>query len=287
MSRTERLKGYLFFIINYKLNSRASKGDEDYIRLTQKVFDEKLKFQLRGTSYGFIRRLYPMKIGDRNYFFGKFSKFTVIEEKEWIDLSKREVVEFEIPRDLFPNLVETDFIVVPEAHRIVVFSTPKISPNLIVKFFKLALESVKGETEEVIVTLEQSQDVFDEIFDAEIVKSLEISISYTNDDITKDAEKWMDRQLKEAGLNNLSMKATPDSKGKINVNTQLISGALKLAKSNGNATANIVTKSGKKKKIITRQHPRFEEVKANVNDEISILAAVVDFIRRVFRLRVR
>jgi hypothetical protein len=279
-----RQKKTAFIILNFKLSSQKRSGKDAYIELVKTIFEKKTKVGLHGPLDGFIRRLFPMEIDGSTVLYGKLCKFTHIDGTEWINFETTEFTEFEVPANLFPNPVDIDFVVIPEAHRIAVAIGNKISPNLVLKFFKQAISLAIEQGEQFDVTLEQEKNVFKEIKEAQSVKSLEIYISYTNDDITKDAEKFMDDQLKESHIHKLEIKATPDSSGGINMNTTVIGGALKLAESNGNAKATIINKNGKRKKILTSDHPRFEEVSSNVDDERSLAKAIRDLLLRLFRI---
>ncbi len=149
------------------------------------------------------------------------------------------------------------------------------------KFLTGAVKNVINNDEDYEVITEQSEDVFERIINAEVIKKLLIDISYSNADTGDEAYEWMDSQIKESQAKHLKMEATPDHTGSIKTDSVLMSGALKVAQSNGYAQATII-ENGKSQKIDTKEHPLMISLQC---EEAVLKARIVSTIIGRFRNR--
>lgn len=260
MAKKVREKKFNIQLVNIKLLSNKRKGKDAYKDILYKIHENKISVPVRGGKHAIIRTLFSdvfsLKGDNIDVYYGKFSKYTVIDGKDWINIDTMDVEsDVEIPANKFPNLVETDYIFIPEAHRFIIVNISGVNINAVNEFFTEALKQVIDFDEDYEIVIEQSEDIFDEIKRAEIVTKLFIRISYTNADAGNDAFEFIDKQIKQSQIGKLSMDISPDHEKNIQTDTTLISGALDVAKSNGYAVAK-VENNGIKKKIETKKHPK-------------------------------
>ena len=154
-----------------------------------------------------------------------------------------------------------------------------ISANYVHKFLSNAVNMVIETDEQSEVIIEQSEDIFERIINAESIKKLLINISYSNADTGDEAYEFMDSQIRESEMRKLKLEATPNQNGDIKTSSLLIKGALKVAQSNGYAQATIV-ENNTRIKIDTKTHPRIIHTKC---EETSLLGYVVNQIMNIFR----
>ncbi len=259
-----------FYIINIKLLSNEREGTEAYIDIFEEIFKKKINRKIASDKKAIIRRLFKATNDVDLIYYGLMSRFTIIEGN-WLDLSSGDPINFELPKNLFPNLQETEFVFVPSAHRLALVKSPSFSLYAAIKFLTRAIKAVIRPEEDFQIIIEQSSDIFERILNADAVKRLEIVISYTNADITKKAVKWMDQEMKSAQLKKLRMIATPDQKGEIELDNTLIQGALGLAQSNGTVKARIV-ENNKTTTIETKEHPEIIQIQHKEgNDKYNLI----------------
>lgn len=284
MAREIKEKNFKIQIVNIKLLSNTRSGDDAYKEIITKIKNEKVSVPVSGGKNAILRLLWndTYSYNNQNYeiLYGKFSKFTVIDGKDWINLETMEVEDnVDIPAYKFPNLVETDYVFIPSAHRFVIVNTPSVNINAVEQFLTGALKEVINFDEDYEVIVEQSEDIFEQITQAEEIHKLFIRISYTNADTGDDAFDFMDQQLKESKVGRLSMDVSPDHTKNINTDSKLISGALKVAQSNGFVEATVKI-NGEKTKIDTKQHPKIIPLKS---EESLFKKKIFDTIMNLFR----
>ena len=278
MAQKNKKKNFKVQIINVKLLSDKRKGNDAYKEILVRINSNKISAPVRGGKTAILRTLWEEKYSYNNCYYdilyGKLSKFTLIDrERKWLNFETMNSENVDIPKNMFPNLVETDYVFIPAIHRLIIITTKNININAVEQFLNIAIPQVIESYEDYEVCIEQSQDIFEKITQAEEIHKLSISISYTNADTGDDDFDFMDEQLKISNAGRLSMDILPDHTKNINLCSIFISGALKVAKSNGFAKATIKNNDGRKTKIDTKLHPEtipFEsketEVRSNIID---------------------
>ena len=250
---------YKVQMINVKLMSEGRGGETAYTDIIKKINQKKVSIPIRGDRHMILRTLFNnvVEVNGRNWdvLYGNISTYTVIDGKDWINLENMEVESVDLPRNTFPNLKESDFFFVPGAHRLAFVVKSGFSANAVEKFLKEAISQVIDEGEDFLVTKEQDESDFEQIFQADIVKKLEIDVSYSNQDVGDEAMEFMDEQIKTAHMKRMKIEGTPDNTGNINVNVKVLKGAIGLAQHYGKVTASII-KNGVSSKIITDLHPK-------------------------------
>lgn len=256
--KTRELK-YDVQIANIKLLSNRRGGNEAYVDIISKIHDQKISIPVYGDTHLILRTQFHdvVKIENNNIEiqYGSISSYTVIDGNDWLNLNNMEVENIDLPKNVFPSLKESQYIFIPTAHRLAIVKGDGISIKRVEKFLKEAIGQVIVEDEDFEVCVEQADDAFDRITMAEAVKKLFIDISYSNADAGDDAYAFMDQQIRVSEMKRLKMEATPNHNGDIRTDSLLVSGALKVAQSNGSAKATII-ENGQRTKINTKEHPR-------------------------------
>jgi hypothetical protein len=256
--KTRELK-YDVQIANIKLLSNRRGGNEAYVDIISKIHDQKISIPVYGDTHLILRTQFHdvVKIENNNIEiqYGSISSYTVIDGNDWLNLNNMEVENIDLPKNVFPSLKESQYIFIPTAHRLAIVKGDGISIKRVEKFLKEAIEQVIVGDEDFEVCVEQADDAFDRITMAEAVKKLFIDISYSNADTGDDAYAFMDQQIRVSEMKRLKMEATPNHNGDIRTDSLLVSGALKVAQSNGSAKATII-ENGQRTKINTKEHPR-------------------------------
>lgn len=271
-----------FAIINVKLLSDKRKGTGAYYSIFKALYQDKIKAKLDSDRGAILRTQFELIEDNKRSLYGSISKFTHIEDGvDWIDLVTRESTTYELPKNLFPNLKETFYCFVPEAHRIAIVQSDKFTLTNALDFLEDALKQVISSDEQIILNVEQDADIFEKILSARQVKKLKIEISYSNADISNEMTAWMDQELRDSQIGSLKLEVTADNSNNILVDNQLINGALGLARSNGEVEANIINEDNKREKIITKDHPRKIQIETESRD--SIFPTIVDRIMNIFR----
>jgi hypothetical protein len=283
MSRKIKEKRFNIQLVNLKLLSNTRSGDNVYKEIISKINKNKISVPVRGGKNAILRTLFSDQyiFNNDNYeiLYGKFSKFTIIDGKDWINLDTMDVENVEVPENKFPNLVETDYVFIPDAHRFIIVTTQSVNIGAVETFMKFAIKEVINSDEDFEVVVEQSEDIFEEIRQAEEIHKLLIRISYTNADTGSDAFDFMDQQLKESKIGRLSMEISPDHNKNINTESTLISGALQVAQSNGFAEATVKI-NGQRKTIDTKLHPRRIPLQS---EETNFKKKIFDTVMNLFR----
>jgi len=277
-------KNFSIQIVNIKLMSNNRQGDEAYKNIVSQIKNLKIHIPIYGENQHMILRTQFStfaRVGEENIevIYGKISKYVIIDSDDWINLSSMEVENVDLPTNLFPNLKETNYFFIPRAHRFAFVKDQGISANNVHKFLSNAVAQVIENNEQSEVIIEQSEDIFDRIINAESVKKLLISISYSNADTGDEAYEFMDNQIRESEMKRLKLEATPNQNGDIKTGSLLIKGALKVAQSNGYVQATII-ENNTKIKIDTKTHPRILNTRC---EEVNLLGYVVNQIMNIFR----
>ena len=180
-----------------------------------------------------------------------------------MNMDNLEIVGFEIPKNLFPNPVEADFVFYPDLHRMAVPCKTRITPNTIRTLTEGLFNKVIDKSEKVEVIVEQSSDAFDRIINAKELKKIHVEINPSNADTNKDAADFIDKELKMMGAGLYVTEIHPNATGRLNTKkSKIIKGILELASSNGHAVATIINDNDKKEKINTEKHPAVYSVEA-------------------------
>lgn len=158
----------------------------------------------------------------------------------------------------------TDYIFVPEIHRMAIIHGKGISINNLQRYLKEALLQVCDPNDKIIVEIMRDPLITDEILNAFKIHALDYEITYTNDDITDSADKLLDTRMKRirAGYLALQLKADNNDSFDRTEPDELIDGGIVLAEQNGKINSAVITRKQGDDKIFlsNKEKPRFWSV---------------------------
>ncbi len=273
-----RKKRFSYYSLNIKRsNSKNDNKTQAYKELFLNLHESKISINVWSDKMLYVRRLHDY--GD--FIHGKISKFTDLSG-EWLDFETGEVAKVSIPPNVFPNWKDIDFYFFPSEHKLAVHKNSLISLNLVVKFLRGAFEFLYKD-ELITVDVIQSEDIFKKIYESKEIRRLEISVTYTNDDLLKEYGEFFDEEMKSSSIGELDLIAKPDSSKTINLNNKVIGGAMELAKSNGSVKASVINTEGRREQIMTYKHPSINTVDADEDEPTSIGQVIWDRFIQLFR----
>jgi hypothetical protein len=260
---------FSYQVLNIKLISNNRSGTAAYKQIFQDLYTNTVIEKIGRGNKAFLRMLFPENIDGTDIFYGKISKFIDLDDNDdWVDIISKEKKKIEINPNLFPKLKETDFVFIPHAHRLTLRLSPDFSIKNAFDYFNVAIKRVIDADEDYSVIITQSQNVYDELFNADKVERLSIYLTYSNaDDLGDDLSEWLDNQLRKSNSNSAVMEfETKDIKG-LNLEVPLVEAALDNARENGNAEARIRDKKGRRV-IKTVEHPEKVQTTADTEDNV-------------------
>jgi hypothetical protein len=281
--RIPREQNYKVQLLNVKLLSNERHGDVAYKNIMSEIFRNRIKIPVYGDANMIFKTQFEDVVNvdglERAILYGKISRFTLIDGNDWLNLDNMEVENIELPINTFPSYKESEYIFIPEAHRLAIVNKDGFSVSLVEKFLKGAIKNVINTDEDYEVYIEQSEDVFSRIMTADQILKLQIDISYSNNDIGDDSYEFMDSQLRIGEVGRMKLDVSPNHNNNINTDVKIIDGALKVAQSNGFVKATIM-ENGKKIKVETKEHPKTITLKCI---ETMLRQNIVQTVIRLFR----
>lgn len=201
--------------------------------------------------------------------YGKLTYYTMLDGNDWYNKRLKTIESVELDNELNPNAKEVDYFFIPEAHRFCfIVKSNGIAISQVEDFLVKALPRVVAPGKIVTVTKELTEDIIERIINAPKVFKLEVGLSYSNNDLTEDFEKWFDNDLRDGQVENLNLTAKSFKSETIDLeNSQFLKGALKLSQSNGYALATIQNLDGKNENVATTEYPRKERVLTSEGNE--------------------
>lgn len=217
--------------------------------------------------------------------FGTLIYYTLLDGKDWYNRSTKLMEAVEINENLYPNAKELEYFFIPEAHRFcIVNKSNGVGLSQVYKFLDLALPIVLGNSDKkVIVTYELTKDVIDKIITADKLFKIEVDLSYSNNDLTEEFEKYFDDDVRDGKIENLNINAKSFKNETIDINqSSILKAALKLSQSNGFANATIENSKGIKENISTLNYPRKEMITTiEGREHIDVLNSILKMFRNV------
>ena len=172
------------YAFNVKLKSNERSGEEAYIALFEKMFSEKIIGPPKRGNSMILRTQFKTEIDGNKIVYGKLARFTKLDSDEWINLSNLEKSQYALPENMFPNLKETDYIFIPQAHRFCIRKEANtVSVFQVGEFLQNSLDKCRNSTEQVEVFIEQSVETIEKILNAESIRRIELdysSLEYRN-----------------------------------------------------------------------------------------------------------
>jgi len=281
MRRSKRVKTIHlnYHLINVRLESNRRSGTQAYSDIVMEAYKSRKPVKVRGEHYGLIRQLFPSSSSQGLH--GNFARFTKIDEESWLNLENMEIEPHEVPKEKFPNCVDITFFFYPELHRFAVPKTSKMSIHTICAMIGKILALAIYDDESVSTFVEQSDDIFERIFEAKSLKYLRIEVEPTNGDTTQDAQEFIDGELKESGTAKATIEARAPKGGRLMLSGKLLKGFLMVAQSYGSAKAKIQNDEGRSEEINTLAHPRIMPIEVPDIDQAETM--VYDKTKELFR----
>lgn len=252
---------------------------ENYVRLIEKVFRDGHAMVTGSDKVTKMRSLDTIN----DIMHGQLINYSILSTKNWYDDNTDRVVEHDTEPNLFPNAREWDFYFLPEKHRMAVVVKRGISWPQFEKYFEKVFEQVRKGLgfDAVMFNRVTTSQGLEEIFKLDTISSLEIEVSYSNNDNNDAFTTAIDDEFKESNVSLLKAKAVGTKEHPIKLKKEgrsVLNSLLNLTKNNGFAKAR--GKIGKMAKSInTRDFPRISKlVKVNAN---SIYSRIKDSINEI------
>ncbi len=275
-------KSFNILMFNIKVSPKTASEDftELYRNMIRKVHSENIAINTRGDKFMELRTL--KSYDEDEVLYGNITYYTLLDTKDWYNKRLRTIETVELDKDLYPNAKEVEYFFIPKAHRFCFITRPNgIAMSQVEVFLQKALPTVVEEGKEVTVTRELTEDVIERILNASSLSRLEISLSYSNNDLTEDFEELLDNDIRDGHVEHLNLTAKSFKAETIDINnSKLLKAALKLSQSNGYAEAVIQNEHGKNEIVATVEYPRKELVFSTEGNEHK---DVLSKIMRLFR----
>lgn len=207
-----------------------------------------------------------------DFYIGKLVNFTSLDGNKWFNKDTNTVEHFSFDLNIYPNAKEWSFFFMPSLHRIALIGNEKPSLTQIQKFFQSALNHVVNEAfdESVEVNIVSSATKIEEILSSSIT-SLEIKVTYSNNDLNEDMEALIDQEMKRSKVRQIGTKATGTKKNPLLINeNRFLKGLTKLSRNNGYAIATGLFQ-GKYQKVSTKKFPHLSFLKYKEGNMLSQL----------------
>lgn len=264
-----RNRNFMIALFNIKISPRTNEDDftKDYADLIKKLHSDNIAVNTRGEKFMELSTLHSYE--NDKVLYGKLAYYTMLDGKDWYNKRSRTIENVELDNELNPNAKEVDYFFIPEAHRFCfIVKSNSITITPVEDFLTKALPRVVSEGKTVTVTKELTEDIIERILNAPKLFKLEVGLSYSNNDLTEDFEKWFDNDLRDGQVENLNLMAKSFKSETIDLeSSKFLKGALKLSKSNGYALATILNTEGKNENIATTEYPRKERVLTSEGNE--------------------
>lgn len=174
------------------------------------------------------------------------------------------------------------FYFVPEAHRMCI--TKEIPRNHVITFLRESIEqTLFMQGKEVHIYQETDCKSLEDITSLRNITSFKATVSYTNDDLTKDFEALWDQELKADRSEKAEVKVSASQNNPNGLSIRrgsLIHGLAKLAQSNGSAEVTVLDSEGKKQVYSTESYPRKETISSpSASMHLAVKRRIMDIFR--------
>ncbi len=276
MKRLPRLS-VEYFTLNFKVLPAPRNPKKYYSSLIEKLFKSHNAIEYGNDFVYRLTKLHNFNKGE--VYYGVISKFLRKDGIEWVETDSEDVVDYSIPDNIDGRKASYEFVFHPAKHKFAFIKKGRIDPDtkrrgaplkIIVNILKIGFDLIlDAEKKECEVNIVQSDQIFDEIF-SNPVKSLDVTVSYSNPGLGEDHEKTMDEFLRKSHIGKTRINMQPDSTGSIETDTTFTKGLIDLARQNGKVKAKIETQGGVKT-INTEDHPEVTEATIEVSEQTNII----------------
>jgi len=256
---------FTIYLFNIKLLSNKRSGPEVYRELIHALHEQKVAVNTYSDKSMQLRTQFGT---NEKVIYGKIVYYTNLESDKVYNDQTNDIEPHQFDPNIHPNPKETSYFFVPEAHRFAIIANKGVSDTGVLKFLTQGLKQVIDWEEEIQVIIEQANDGYDMILSANEVKSIEINLTYSNNDKSDEFQELLDEDMKISNTEEMTIIAKGDNVNPIEIRkSNVLTGALKLSQSNGNAKATIIGGDNKKVKVETKDYSRKEIVDSPEGDE--------------------
>jgi len=284
--KTKKLE---FFILNTKVIPVVPKPEENYSRLLNNWYEKGFKIQTKGDNrhYYSIRELSKVEID--TVFYGIITKYVTLNDIKFYDTITGNLLEHPIPDNVEGRVNDYEFLFFPNYHRFAFIRIGKLNEEIdrtgapLQKFreiVKIAFDNGLEPLSKTIVEIVQEDFFFEKIFENDLL-SLDVRVSYTNDEANLEAKKLMHDLLEDGQIGNFFARLKPDNSGVINTEAKLPKGLLDLAKENGEVKARII-EDNKEVTIKSKDFPKTVPIQVEFQDRENLFNKFIQKIKGYF-----
>ena len=222
--------------LNVVLYPENRQSTQRYIELFTEIFDTKIAVNTYAEKITQMETLEQVE----GMYFGKLVNFTDLKGKKWFDKDTNVVENFDFNLNKFPNAKEKEFYFLPSIHRIAVIGKNSPSLGQVQKFFQQAFAKVVDAKHDEAVEVNVITDsvVIDKIYSSQKLVSLELHVSYSNNDLNGDYQALIDDQMKEQEVRKFKSTVSGTLNTPLKIKKQsFLGGLLGLTQNNGYAIA--------------------------------------------------
>jgi len=182
--------------------------------------------------------------------------YTIIDENAFYNRRSKEDITMEWDSDIVANKKETDLIVIPAVHKVVMKHNSDITLNYVVEYLEGALNSI--ESEGFDVTTVKDQETIDKIRSAKKLISMKANISYSNPGHGNTFNGLFDQKMQASNLISAEITLQGSTDHPLSRETDgMVDAILNISEQNG--TVEAIVQNGEshlsQEKIITSEHP--------------------------------
>lgn len=255
-NKKERVYKRKFYFLNFVINELSKQIPENYIEVFANICDKKIQINTYGDRKTFITSFY--KVG--NHYEGIISNAIFVNpDSSSIDGLTYVVSNSDVDPNKGLSLKQWRFYFFPKYHRMAIVSGCSLSQ--IYKFFNEAFKEIYGEFDYINVNIEKERSIIDRIIESKTLESLELELSYSNNDCFEDWSNILDVDMKEAGTKcaKFSFKSLAGRYLDI-TKTSFMKALLYISKSNGFAKAKLRNEQGRHEVVNTNDFPKQVQV---------------------------
>lgn len=228
--------------------------EQCYIDLFDKIFEQGKTYETGGDRRTKIRTYSKTK----NTICFTLVNYVTLEENGWYDEKQDNMIEYKVDPNVHPNCKEWNLYFIPSKHRLAVEVKKGVSWAQLRQYMSKTLQDAGDALgyDEVRFTQETSKECIDEIFALDSINTLEIEVSYSNNDTNDITAQLIDDEFKKSNVSTIKAKAV-SSKGNpiiLAKDKGVLPSLVKLTQHNGHAKA--IGKMGDRPKTInTNDYP--------------------------------
>jgi hypothetical protein len=267
-----KMKNNFFWGFNIKLTSTRRSGEDAYFDMIHQLFMKDIRKPIGNGKMATLssqkKKEYAFNGTPYKVLYGRLTRYSLLEGSQWYNEATKQYEQPVLPKGIYPDAFDTDYIFFPEIHKFYIVNNTKVSSTIALAFLQEGLREVIEQNESYTVSILQSQDTINAIINAPSLKDLYVNLSVTNDDAGDKAQEAVDKLLKTNNIGRIEAKFKPDATGNLNTKQELIRGLIELAKDNGEAVANVVNENGKKTKVVTSKFPEKINIPTAENEDL-------------------